>query len=327
MMKYNFFAFILFALLIAACHPPVSTSTPTFTPNDTVTPTATLAPTGTATQPPPTATVVKIQSTPTSSPLDIAGNILTELSIDEKHAYSPNGYCEWKRLLAWPITEVAQMKYSNQYFTYVTVNCANQDKPWVLEEKWTEAGLGYPLSSLLGWSADSKYAYIYDEIIPDGCQPLGGFQQDLVQVELATGGIHPIPISWTGGMALSPDNTKMIYYDYPTVEVGLYDTVEHQQQRIPIELPAGLESWFAGDFTWSPDGKSALFVIEYGDACFPTGASVRRVYPLIDKVTTLVDVEKQFVSILSWTEPDKVLVSIDNVQQVLDPVTGKLSTP
>jgi len=327
--KYNFFAFILLALLIAACHPAVSTFTPTFTEDITATLPATLAPTVTATRPPPTATVVKLLATPTLSPLDVAGQVLTELSIEKETKYSPDrGIKEWQRLMAFPTTESAARKYGSQFFTYVTLsNAFPEQKTWVLVEKWQEWGFGYPIPELLGWSADNQSLYFYDAHIPDGCQPIGGFQQDLIQVELASGGIHPIPISWTGGMTLSPDTTKMIYYDYPTVEVGIYDTVAHRQQRIPFELPAGLESWYAGDFTWSPNGGSALFVIEYGDACFPTGASLRRVDPQANKVTTLLEREKQYLSILSWSEPDKVLISIDKVQQVLDPLTGKLSTP
>jgi WD40-like Beta Propeller Repeat len=331
MMRNYFFAFIVFALLIAACHPLVSTFTPTLTPLVTATPSATLAPTTTPTRPPPTSTVVfvKITPTPTESPLDIAGQVLTELRIDTETKYSPDrGIKEWQRLMAFPTTESAGRKYGSQFFTYLTVkNYQPVEKTWVLVDKWQEWGFGYPIPELLGWSADNQSLYFYDAHIPDGCQPLGGFQADLRRVDLATGAIQPIPISWTGGMALSPDTTKMIYYDYPTVEVGIYDTVAHRQQRIPFELSAGLESWYAGDFTWSPDGQSALFVIEYGDACFPTGASLRWIDPRTSAVTTLIEREKQFLSILSWTEPNKVLVSIDDVQQVLDPLTGKLSTP
>ena len=329
MMKYNFFAFILAALLIAACHPVVSTSNPTFTPNHTATPPATTAPTVTATHPPPTATVVKILSTPTSSPLDIAGQVLTELSIEKETKYSPDqGIKEWQRLMAFPTTESAGRKYGSQFFTYVTLhNALPEDKTWVLVENWQEWGFGYPVPNLLGWSVNGKYLYFYDSLIPDGCQPLGGFQRDLRQVDLSTGTIHPFAISWTGGMALSPDSTRVIYYERQSAEVGIYDLFGQKEQRIPIDLPEGLQDWEAGDFTWSPDGGSAVFIIQYGDACLPTGASLRRVDLGTSEVTTLLERQKQFLSILSWSQPDKVLVSIDKVPQMLDPVTGKQVTP
>jgi len=93
---------------------------------------------------------------PTLNPLEIASIVLTDLSIEVTHEYSPNGYCDWKRIIGWS----ADVKYNNQFFTSATITCANQEKPWVLVESWTEQGLGYPLTSLLGWSSDEKYTTI-----------------------------------------------------------------------------------------------------------------------------------------------------------------------
>lgn len=330
-MKPRIFILILAVLLLSACQTeknlsqtpspnnPTTVNQETKTPipsHTNITPTKIL----TFTQP-PTATVK-----PTISPLDIADKVLTELSIDETHDYSPNGFCEWKRIVASSLGEISY-KYNNQFFTYVTVNCGNQDKPWVLVEKWTEQGLGYPLTSLLGWSVDGRYTYFYDRIIPDGCQPIGGFGQDLRQVDLNNGAIKSFPIIWTGGMALSPDSSKVIYYDRQSAEVGIYDLSIQTEQRIGFDLPSGLESWFAGDFTWSPDGKSAIFIIEYGDGCFPTGVSLRMVDPQANIVTTLLERENQTLSIIEWSNPNKILISIDKEQQELDLMTGKLSPP
>ena len=189
------------------------------------------------------------------------------------------------------------------------------------------SGVGLSSNQPLSWSVDSQYLYYYDRIIPDGCQPIGGFQQDLRQVNLNHGTIRSFPITWTGGMAISPDFSKVIYYDRQAVDVGIYDLSEQQEQRISFDLPVGLESWFAGDFTWSPDGKSSIFIIEYGDSCFPSGVSLRRVDPQANKVTTLLERENQTLSILGWSEPNKVLILINKEQQVLDPITGMLSTP
>jgi len=328
-MKPRILFLILAALLLSACQAVKNTTQPPLPTNPLTLLPATKTPnpsqTNISSTKLPTYTLPPPR--PTINPLDIASTILTELTIDETHDYSPNGYCVWKRIIAWPDSEAAQLKYNNQYFTYIVVNCGNQDKPWILVEKWTEAGLGYPLTSLLGWSVDRQYLYFYDRIIPDGCQPIGEFQQDLRQVNLNNGTIQSFPITWTGGMAISPDSSKVIYYDRQTVNVVIYDLSEQQEQRIRFDLPIGLESWFAGDFTWSPDGKSAIFIIEYGDACFPSGVSLRRVDPQANKVTTLLERENQSLSILGWSEPNKVLISINKEQQVLDPITGMLSTP
>jgi hypothetical protein len=194
-------------------------------------------------------------------------------------------------------------------------------------DKWGEAGLGYPLPDLLGWSADGKYAYFYNSIIPDGCQPIGGFQQDLRQVDLTMGNIRSIPISWTGGMALSPDSTKVIYYDRQKAEVGIYDLAIQEEQRIPFELPKGMEDWFAGDFTWSPDGQMAVFIIRYGDACGPSGDYLRLVDLQMYNVRTLLKKENQSISIVEWTEKDRVLITIEGEKWWLDPASGSLSAP
>ncbi len=119
----------------------------------------------------------------------------------------------------------------------------------------------------------------------------------------------------------------MIYYNLQTVNLVIYDFFEQQEQVINFDLPIGLENWFAGDFTWSPDGKSVIFIIEYGDSCSPSGVSLRLVNPQADKITTLLERENQTLSILGWSEPNKVLISINKEQQVLDPITGMLSTP
>ena len=148
-MKPRILFLILAALLLSACQ-AVKNTTQTSLPTIPLTllP-ATKTPIPSQTNIPPTKlpTYTLPPPRPTLSPLDIASTILTELSIDETHDSSPNRYCVWKRIIAWPYSEAAQLKYNNQYFTYVVVNCGNQDKPWILVEKWTEAGLGYPLTS------------------------------------------------------------------------------------------------------------------------------------------------------------------------------------
>lgn len=317
--------YLMFIILFLSACKDVRTSTQA--PINTIT--STSLQTNTPIPSPTTITPTKIPTytpRPTLSPLDIAKTVLTELSIDETYEYSTSGYCEWKRIIASAIGEISD-KYNGQFFTYVTVNCANQDKPWVLVEKWAEQGLGYPLPSLLGWSVDGKYAYFYDSIIPDGCQPRGGFEQDLRQVDLNTGAIKFFPITWTGGMALAPDSSKVIYYNRQAGEVGIYDLVGQEEQRISFDLPIGLDDWDAGDFTWSPDGQKAIFIIDYGEACFPSGVSLRLVDAQANKVTTLLERENQTLSIIEWSEPNKVLLSINKEQQILDLITGKVSTP
>ncbi len=328
-MKGHWLILFVMAISLLACQPRFAATSPAPTVGDTAPVRATLTPTLTQTTSLPTMTATLYTPTPepTPSSISIASQVLTELSIEEAHSYSPDGYCEWKRILANPLTEAAQLKYANKFLIAITLLCGNQDHPWILDFKWAEQGPGYLLTSLLGWSADNKYLYLYDAVIPDGCQPIGGFQQSLRRVTRQTGEQLSIPISLTGGMALSPDTSRVIYYDWQKMQVGIYDLVNMEEQRIPFSLPQGLQDWFAGDFTWSPDGQSAVFLIQYGDACFPTAYSLRKVDPQTNTVITVLERENQTVSILSWNAPDKILLSIDKEQQVLDPLTGKISPP
>ena len=245
-MKLNGHLLLLFAYFLAACQPQAQT------PGS-----LSVTPTPAQTSPGPTQTLTSTRQTPSPapslSPQDIASSVLTELSIDKTREYSPNGYCQWERLLAWSLSEVTQRKYSSQFFTYVKVTC---EQEWVLIEERKEQNLGYSIPEPVGWSMDGKYIYFHDAVIPDGCQPLGGFQQNLRQVELSTGNIRVIPLQWTGGVALSPDSTKLVYYDWENVEVGVYDLVNQEEQRIPFELPEPMEDWHAGDSTWSPDSRA-----------------------------------------------------------------------
>jgi len=260
--------------------------------------------------------------TPTISPQEIGGQVLTELTIDKEEKYSPDrGIGEWVRLMAFPTTESATQKYGTQFFTLLTLHGTLNGPTWVLVDKWQEWQFGYPVPDLLGWSTDNQYLYFYDSHIPDGCQPLGGFQQDLRRVDRNTGAIQLIPIKWTGGMTLSPDTTKVIYYDQQSIEVGIYDLNEGKEQRIPFTLPSGLDIWYAGEFTWSPDGQNALFIIQYGDPCMSRDLSLRRVNLANNQIIKLLEGE---ISILQWKDTNRVLISKDSINYWLDPMAGSV---
>jgi hypothetical protein len=128
-------------------------------------------------------------------------------------------------------------------------------------------------------------------------------------------------------MVLSPDTTKVIYYDHQKTEVGVYDLVANVEYRFPIELPKSIDQWFAGNFTWSPNGQNAVFIIQYGDPCFPTGVSVRRVDLPTELVRILLEKKDQAVSIVGWTELDEVSISLGGEIWWLNPVSGDLSKP
>ena len=113
--------------------------------------------------------------------------------------------------------------------------------------------------------------------------------------------------------------------------MGVYDLGEGVEERFPIDPPIRINDWFAGDFTWSPDGKSALFIVQYGDACSPTGTSVRRVdlernpvHPSRGNVYSLVERDDYSISILEWTQPERVLISLVGDTWWLYPDSGNI---
>ncbi|PKO04357.1 MAG: hypothetical protein CVU41_17560 [Chloroflexi bacterium HGW-Chloroflexi-3] len=320
-MKRRILCLIIFTLFLEACGEarttspsPGNTSLPSSLPTNKPSPSlTTISPTKPLT----------ITPRPTLNSLDIARTVLTDLSIEVTHEYSPTGYCDWKRIIGWS----TDFKYNNQFFTYATITCVNQDKPWVLVESWAEQGLGYPLTSLLGWSTDEKYAYFYDKIIPDGCQPRGSFGRGLYQVDLNTGTIKSYPVDQTRGISLSPDASMIVFYDHQMSEVIIYNLLDQYEKHIAFDIPSGMDNWGAGDFTWSPDGQKIIFIIDYGDACFVSGVSLRLIDTQTSKVTTLLERENQTLSVVEWSESNKILLSIDNEQQILDLTTGNVSKP
>jgi len=262
---------------------------------------------------------------PTLSPQEIAGTILKDLNIDKEWKPSPNGMCVWERLLGYTNTEVASIKYNNQIFEYVTVSCGPEPKKLVIVDQWAEGGLGYSIPALLGWSVDENYLYFNDAVIPDGCQPLGGYQKDLRKVNLASGEIVSFPLNLVEGMTLSPLTDAVIYSDPQTIEVGIYDLNASMEKRIPIKLPEGLEYWEVGNFTWSPDSKMVVFIVQYGDPCFPVMYSLRQVDRASNQIITLLEKENQVISIVEWNATDRVLISIDKKDYWLNPMTGGVS--
>jgi len=174
---------------------------------------------------------------------------LTEFYITTERNFSPGpANCTWELLTAFPQSEAANLKFDGLFFTYVTLNCFRPgeiDEDWVLMEEWREGGLGYPVPNLLGWSADGKFMYFYDLIIPDGCSPPGGFQRDLRAVDLMTGEIRPIPIVLTSGFSLSPDTSRVSYYRWEEKEVGVYTFASGDEQRFPFDIPDNLSDWYA----------------------------------------------------------------------------------
>jgi len=279
---------------------------------------------------PTTASSSTVTPRPTASlsPLEVASAVLSDLAIETQSLYSPDGRCTWHRLQAWSMTEAAQRKYEHRFFISATVTCVraetNEKVNWLLVDEWKEQGLGYSIPALLGWSADGNYLYFYDNIIPDGCQPLGGFQDNLRQVDLDTGDILSLLMGLKSGYSLSPDTTRLVFYDIQTADIGSYDFASGKVQHFPLAATGQADERWVGDLTWSPDGRSLLFVVIYGDPCYPGGASILHLDPQSGQVKILLTTEGQILSIIDWVASERVLISVGGEQHALDPSSGVL---
>lgn len=316
-MKNIFVSLTIIPFLLAACSPAIPTPDQSATPGSTLESTAIFRPTYTKPAP-----------APTLNPNEIASRLFSDLNIEKQTLFSPDGLCSWERLLAWPLTEKALTKYGYQFFVRVNVSCVrpktHEEVNWVLVNEWQEQNLGYSIPDLLGWSADGNTLYFHDSIIPDGCQPIGGFQENFRQVDLSTGNITLLFSEMRSGASLSPDTTRIVYYDMQNMDVGVYTLLSGEVQHIPFSIPEKDTYWDVGDFTWSPDGQRVLFVLVSGDACFPSAAYIMRMDVTKGEIKIVLTNEGQYFSILEWVEPTRVLISVGQEQKTLDPFTGTL---
>lgn len=274
----------------------------------------------------PTEPTARPSSTP--GPLELASTVFADLYIDTQRLYSPDGRCTWDRLQAWPQEETNQQKYEGKFYIRATLNCIlgeeYKEVNWLLVDEWKEAGLGYSIPALLGWSMDGSILYFYDDIKPDGCQPPGGFQDNLRRVDLDSGNVQKVLSGSFSGFSLSPDTARLVYYDIQHKSIGTHTLVSGETHTFPFTDPAPVGEWWLTNFTWSPELSSLLFVVVYGDACYPGGSSIQRLDLETGRLDELYSSPDQSLSILGWNEPDRVQIWVGPNLYWLDPVSGAL---
>lgn len=316
-MKYVFVLLTICSFILAGCSLAEPTATPAAATQPAQEPTTTLLPT--ATKPKPT---------PTLNPNENASSVFSDLKVETQRLTSPNGRCTWDRLLAYAMKETAVKKYDNQFYIRVSVACLlgeeYKEVNWLPVDGWAGQGLGYSIPALLGWSADGKRMYFYDQIIPDGCQPIGGWQENFRQLDLETGNVTLILREMRSGASLSADTTRLVYYDMQNKDVGVYSLVNGEVKHLALAVPEQSDYWAVGEFTWSPDGQSVLFVMLDGDACNPSGASIQK----LDLARGVIQVKwfstERTASIIEWVDPTRVVITIGQEQHLLDPISGIL---
>ena len=317
-MKNGLVLLTIIVFILSGCGPSVE-------PNTDLTATTLPAPDSTETSLP---TATKPKPAPTISTNEIASGVFSDLMVETQRLYSPNGRCTWDRLLAYSIKETAVKKYDNQFYMRVSVACvlgdAYKEVNWLPVDGWTGQGMGYAIPALLGWSADGERMYFYDQIIPDGCQLIGGWQKNFRQLDLATGNITLLFQELRSGASLSADTKRLVYYDMQKKDVGVYTFASGEVQHIAFTIPEQTDDWDVGQFTWSPDRQSVLFVMIYGDACTPSGASIQKLDIAKGEIRMKWVSTVKTASIIEWVDPLRVVVTIGQEQHLLDPISGDI---
>lgn len=316
-MKIRFYILTIFTFLLVACNPIEPAPDLEVPTEPAMAAIATLHPT--ATKPKPSSTL---------SPNEIASTVFSDLTIESQKLYSPDGRCTWDRLLASSMKETANWKYDNQFYVRLSIACILGDEykevNWILVDEWKLQGLGYSIPAVLGWSADGGKLYFHDEIIPDGCALVGGYQENFRQVDMETGNITLLFPELRSGATLSPDSTRLVYYDMQNKDVAVYTFASGEAQHTLLTFPDPPVYWAVGNFTWSPDGQSVLFVMVYGDACNPSGASIQKLDVARGDIRMKWVSTVRTASIIEWIDPLRVVIIIGQEHHLLDPVTGIL---
>jgi len=316
-MKNVFVLLTALSFLLAGCNPVEPTSSQPVTTQLTLYPTVSTIPTYT-----------RLAPVPTLSANEVASSVFSDLAVETQRFYSPNGRCTWDRLLAYAITDTAIKEYDNQFYVRVSVSCIlveeYKEVNWLPVDGWVGQGLGYSIPALLGWSVDGKRMYYYDQVIPDGCQPVGEWQENFRQLDLETGNVTLLFREMRSGASLSPDSTRLVYYDIGNKDVGVYTLASGVVQHIAFKIPDQSDYWDLGEFTWAPDGQSVLFVMLVGDACNPSGAFIQKVDLTRGEIKVKWFSTERIASIVEWIEPTRVVITIGQEQHLLDPNSGIL---
>ena len=97
------------------------------------------------------------------------------------------------------------------FYSLLVLSNANAYSNWVVIDEWKPADLGFPISEPLKWSADEKFFYFTNIVVPDGCTAFHRLS-GLFKVNLENGELEELlsPGS-TAWVALSPSEETLVY--------------------------------------------------------------------------------------------------------------------
>lgn len=206
---------------------------------------------------------------------------------------------------------------TGQVYTQFKVFKSGGSVEWVVIDKWTEDGLGFPWPAVAHWSHDGRSMYVADYAFGDGC-PVFHSISAVREIDLETGQVTDI-IPYAGSaLAFSSDETQLAYGTF-TVR----DLITGLERYIPIE-PTSLSD--VGEIVWSPDGRAVMLTVLASELCAnELRFSIVRVEADTLAQTTLVNADARQFFVVEWPASNRVVLrDKDGTTWWMDATTGEL---
>jgi hypothetical protein len=314
---------LVLSLMLMACTAtnapaPTIAPLPTTPPPD---PSAMLSPTVAATVEvvPTVETAVSPDVSLTTTPPSLAVTATPTIFSDLNLIVSPSG--EWAVAIA-PLAPYVREEL--EYFqARLAVQSLTDGTEHVVVEEERGYGLGYEPITFIQWSADGTAFYYSDTPSPDGCAPFL-LWHNLYRVTLADGESTAIGPDLFSAMALSPNEQHLVYLNGQSLVIRDLPA----GNEINYQLPPYEESGQVGNFLWSPDSQSVLFLVAE-QPCDPDQRRTtiyRYDLPTATLGVVLRDSPELFV-LRSWDTADSVTLYQSRTDEVLtlNVLTGQFS--
>lgn len=291
----------ILVIFLAGCssgtaRPVVSPTLPAATiPPTAVIPSATTVPSVTPT---PLITMVAVYS-PTPALITPAP---AEGTFTDPAVKSPDG--TWTAL---PRFETLSSGY------HVSLKIFNTDKSviWTPVD-FTGDGLGHTSPVPEHWSADGRFFYYSELMVPDGCADVYPAEKEWKRLDLQTGLVDSISLPEGRSHAVSPDDQFLAYTTVGSpVKIVLVNQSDQSETQIPLPVTASAgQEPEAGGIVWSPDGNSLVLVGMSGSLCqSPLPEFSLLTVNRSDLSVKSIYQGKDYLRPLRWSPDGKILVS------------------
>ena len=274
-----------------------------------------------------------VTTTPEVTPSPTAQLNLSQMIVDEWSSTSPDGKWVAVGLVAFPKENIG----GQQAYVRLMIFDVDGKAQRTIIDQWQEMDLGFPMPMPLKWSQDGKHFYFTHRVYPDGCSAFP-FLTDLQQVNLENGGMKDLLPDQAVDVALSPDDTKVVYsyfFGQPEMGLAVRDLVTGDEEETTVN--PGKE-FHAGNIVWSREGDAFVVTLaihpctgEYGVSKTVWAESTTLLW--VDAETfeqkILIQEDPRLFVTVEWNEPNKIVITdgLENSVWHLDVESGEITRP